>query len=142
MTAKEFTERFGYKLDSIKENNLITQENSASGDYACAIGDTSTKEVVGGVLFSAKNEESITYNQGSTQKISLITAIVYNSEDGARVLLGTIITLDPSLSIEEGLDVGEAILKAAASGKTYTKNNISYAVIVQGGSTYIMASAK
>ena len=120
----------------------MTQKNDASGDYACAIGDASSKEVIGGALFVAKNQESITYSQGSTKNISVVTLIVYENDDAARVLLGTIATLDPSLSTSDVFDVAESILTSAVYGDSYSKNGITYLITLNGGSTYIWASAR
>lgn len=142
MTAEEFTERLNYKFGSIKENTLMTQEQSLDGDYGCAIGDSSSKEVLGGIIFAAKNEEAITSSQGNTKNISLITGIVYETDDVARVLLGVIVTLDPSLSVSDAIDVGKATTNAARSGDAYTKNGITYMITLSGDSTYILATVK
>lgn len=142
ITPQDFKERLDYKFDSFKEYDLMTQENDASGDYACAIGDSSTKKVLGGALFTAKNQETITYSQGSTKNISVVTVIVYESDDAAKVLLGTIATLDPSLSTNDTFDVAESVLASAVYGDSYSKNGITYLVTLQGGNTYIWASAR
>lgn len=140
LSPNDFSNRIDAKLDTMSGNSLIakTAENDA-GDFIVAIGDPSSNKTVAGTMFNENFDSSIiSYENKDKNGFKGFFVFSYDDDSFARVLLSVILTVDPSLSFDEGKDLATSLLQET----TNTKNNITYVITKSNGSYVVGVSAQ
>lgn len=138
-SPKQYADRLDNQLNRIVGCTLMAQcTDNDSGDLGVAIGDSSTKDTVAVFLLTTKDEKMISYSERDKVGFLGTLGMVYENDSIPEVLLGTVLTFDPSLSFDEAKNVASKIL----SKRSYKNNGINYYLSYSSGSTVIGVSVK